>query len=192
MVHKSTLELSSYRTMIASISGRIHDPMSQNERQQLSSQVSKIEFGGDLRPLGLNFEAKPLAVYLKPTAFDLNASLALLNDGRVQADQVKFDWLSSKIGIVYARRLQLLATLSQVAGAVGLLLLLIFIWLWRRSSGHWSQEISMLSDDVADQTPHSLEDHLQSVVTEEVKFSGHRASLTCKGVRSRAYSEHTS
>lgn len=180
-LHKSTLELSSYRTMIASISGRIHDPMSQYELQHLSSQVSKIEFGGDLRSLGLNFDAKSLAYYLKPTTFDMRSSLALLNDGRVRAAQVKFDSLSSKIGIVYARRLQLLATLSQIAGAVGLLLLLIFAWLWKRSSGHWSEEISVLSDEPEDHALSSFEDYLQSVLAEEVKFSGHRASLTCKG-----------
>ena len=60
-LYRATLELSAYRTMIASISGRIHQPMSQFEIEHLSTQVSKIEFGGDLRPLGVNFDAKPLA-----------------------------------------------------------------------------------------------------------------------------------
>jgi hypothetical protein len=156
--------------------------MSQYEVQHLSSQVAKIEFGGDLRALGLNFVAQPVADYLKPTTFDMSASLALLDDGRLRAAQVKFDSLSSKIGNVYTRRLQLLGTLSRIAGGVGLLLILIFIWLWWRSRAHWSQEISMLSEEEpASQTFPSFAAYLQSVVEEEVKFSGNRASLSCKG-----------
>ncbi|MBL4670773.1 MAG: hypothetical protein JKX81_00830 [Arenicella sp.] len=181
VLYKSTLELSSYRTMIASVPARIHDPMSQYEVQHLSSQVAEIEFGGDLRALGLSFVAQPLTDYLEPTTFDMSASLALLNDGRLRAAQVKFDSLSSKIGIAYARRLQLLRTLSRIAGAVGLLLLLIFVWLWRRSKGQWSHEIGMVSEEPSDQTFSSFAAYLQSVVEEEVKFSGHRASLSCKG-----------
>jgi hypothetical protein len=180
-LYKTTLELSSYGTMIASISGRIHEPMSQNEIKHLSSQVSKVEFGGDLRSLGVNFDAKPLAYYLKPTTFDMKASLALLNDGSLGFAQVKFDLLFSKISMVYARRLQLLGTLSKIAGAVGLLLLLIFLWQWKRSSGHWSHEISLATDPPLEQDLSSFEDYLQSVVAEEVKLSGHGALLSCKG-----------
>lgn len=180
-LYKSTLELSSYRTMIASIPGRIRDPMSQDDVRHLSSQIAKIEFGGDLRALGLNFVTQPLAAYLKPTTFDMSASLALLNDGRLRAAQVKFDSLSSKIGIAYARRLQLLRTLSRIAGAAGLLLLSIFAWLWYRSRGQLSHEIAMVSEEPSDQIFSSFAAYLQSVVEEEVKFSGHRASLSCQG-----------
>jgi len=180
VLYKSTLELSSYRTMIASVSGRIHEPMSQYEIQHLSSQVSEIEFGGDLRGLGLNYEAKPLASYLRPTSFDMRASLKLLDDGRLRAAQVKFDSLSSKIDAVYARRIYLLSTLSKVAGGVALILLFIFAWLWRRSTGHWSQEISVAQEAIGDDT-WSFERYLQAVVGEEVKFIGHRASLACNG-----------
>lgn len=181
LLYRSTLELSAYRTMIASIAGRIHDPMSQNEVQHLTSQVARIEFGGDLRDLGLDFVAQPLAYYLKPTSFDLGASLALLKERRLRTAQVKFDSLSSKVSIAYARRLQLLATLSRVAGAVGFLLVLISIWLLRRSRRHYHDEIVMLGDESTDQSFSSFGDYLQSVVAREVKFSAHRASLSCKG-----------
>lgn len=181
LLYRSTLELSAYRTMVASIAGRIHEPMSEYDVQHLSSQIGKIEFGGDLRDLGLDFVAQPLADYLKPTSFDLGASLALLNERRLRTAQVKFDSLSSKISIAYARRLQLLATLSRVAGVVGLLLVLIFVWLLRRLRGHYSDEIVMLGDEPTDQSFSSFGDYLQSVVAKEVKFSAHRASLSSKG-----------
>ena len=166
--------------MIASISGRIHNPMSRYEIEHLLSQMSKIEVGGDLRAMGLNFDAKPLSKYLNPASFDMNASLKLLNDGRLRAAQVKFDSLSSKIDTAYLRRTHLLSTLSKVAGIVGLILMLMFVWLWLRSRRHWSHEISVVSDPLNDDHS-SFESYLQSVVAEEVKFVGHRASLSCHG-----------
>jgi hypothetical protein len=167
--------------MIASIPGRIQDPMSQHDVQHLSLQIAKIEFGGDLRTLGLNFFAQPLAGYLEPTTFDMSASLALLNTGRLRAAQVKFDSLSSKVDIAYARRLHLLGTLSRIAGVAGLLLLMIFAWLWHRSRGQLNREIAMVRDESTDPAFFSFAAYLQSVVEEEVKFSGHRASLSCNG-----------
>jgi hypothetical protein len=180
-LYRATLELSAYRTMIASISGRIHQPMSQFEIEHLSTQVSKIEFGGDLRPLGVNFDAKPLAYYLEPATFDVKASVALLNENYLRIAQVKFDSLSSKISTAYARRLLLLGTLSMIAGAVGLLLLLVFLWQWKRASGHLNDEIAIASDLPADKDLSNFDHYLESVVAEEVKFSGHRALLSCKG-----------
>ena len=180
VLYKSTLELSSYRTMISSISGRIHDPMSHYELQHLSSQLAKIEYGGDLSSLGLPFNAKPLSNYLEPTSFDIEASLNLLNDGHLRASQVKFDSLSSKLNTVYLRRTRLLNTLSMIAGVVALGLLLALIWLWRDSRGHWSNEILLVNDEVGDEIG-SFEGYLQSVLAEEVKFTGHRASLNCVG-----------
>jgi len=185
ILHKSTLELSSYRTMIASISGRIHDPMSQYELQHLSSQLAKVEFGGDLRALGLNFEAQPLATYLKPATFDMTASLKLLNDGRLRASQVKFDSLASKLDTAYLRRTHLLSTLAKIAGVVTLALLFMFAWLWRRARGHWSHEISTVNDE-DDEGVLSFESYLQSVAAEEVEFAGHRASLSCNGFESHS------
>ncbi len=180
LLYKSTLELASYRTMIASISGRIHDSIAQDEAQHLSSQISKIEFGGDLRVLGIGFDAKPLVSYLNPATFDLGASLALLREGRWRAAQVKFDSLASKIDAAYSRRTQLLSTFSKLAGIVGLALLLMYAWLWRKSKGHWSHEISVVGHEF-DAEDQSFESYLQLVSAEEVKFVGHRAEVSCNG-----------
>jgi len=166
--------------MIASFSGRVHGSMNQSDVEHISRQLRNLETGGDLRNLGLAYEAKPLALYLTPATFDIEATLQLLNESRLRAVQIKLNSLSSKVDVVYARRIHLLTTLSIVAAIVGLGLLLMFIWLWRQSNGHWSNEISLVQDENIT-APLNFDDYLQSVVEEEVKFVGHRASLSCKG-----------
>jgi hypothetical protein len=179
-LHKSTVELASYRTMIASISGRIHESMSQSEINHVTAQIEKIEFGGDLGSLGLDFIARPLSIYIEPASFDMNASLALLGDDQLTAAQVKFDSLSSKVDLVYARRTGLLDRLLQVACLVGLSLLFFGIWFLFKSNSRWQDEISIVENFPADGDS-GFEKYLQSVIDEEVQFVGHRARLSCKG-----------
>lgn len=179
LLNQSTLELASYRTMTASIPGRIHDPMSQYEIDYLVSSVEKVQFGGDLTVLGLNFDAKPAEYYLTPSSFDFQSSLALLKQGRLRAAQVKFDSFASKVDSTYERRLKLLLRLSILAGVVALLLALTFLWLLYKNKSKLDNEVQALSDDAT--AVHSFSDYLQSVVEEETKFIGHRAQLNCIG-----------
>ncbi len=178
-LNKSTLELASYRTMSASIPGRIHDPMSQYEIDYLVSVVERVQFGGDLTVLGLNFDAEPAEYYLQPSSFDFQSSLALLKQGRLRAAQVKFDSFASKVDSTYERRLKLLLRLSALAGIVALVLALTFLWLLYRSKSRLDSEVELLPDEALGEE--SFSSYLQSVVEEEAKFSGHRAQLNCIG-----------
>lgn len=189
VAHRTTLQLSAYTTMVSAIPGRIHEPMSRYEIDHLAAQVEKIEFGGDLRDLGLNYQAKPLSDYLGDDKFDLTSSLELLLDGRLRPSQVKFDSLSSKVSRVYSKRIQLLNRLGLLALFAGLLLLGILLWLWFQSRRHWSREIIVPEDEslplnstVSGNTPQlSFDDYLKSVVAEEVKFVGNRAVVQSNG-----------
>lgn len=173
--------------MTASIPGRIRDPMSQYEIDYLVSVIDKVQFGGDLSVLGLNFDAKPAEYYLMPSSFDFQSSLALLKQGRLRAAQVKFDSFASKIDSTYERRLKLLLRLSTLAGVVALLLALTFLWLLYKSKGKLNSEVELLPDETeADQ---SFSSYLQSVVEEEAKFIGHRAQLNCIGFDNNEFNQ---
>lgn len=184
-LNKSTLELASYRTMTASIPGRIHEPMSQYEIDYLGALVEKVQFGGDLSDLGLNFNAKPAEYYLEPSSFDFQSSLALLKQGRLRAAQVKFDQFSTKVDSKYERRLKLLQRLSALAGVVALMLALIYLWLLIKVKSKLRSEIELLPD--ATSTDQRFSDYLQSVVEEEAKFNGHRAQLNCIGFENQEF-----
>lgn len=187
VTHRGTLQLSAYTTMVSSIPGRIHEPMSKYEIDHLVAQISKIEYGGDLRNLGMRDQAKPLDEYLGSDKFDLTSSVQLLQDGRLRPSQVKFDSLSAKLNRIYSKRLQLLNRLALLALFVGALLLGILLWLWFQSRGHWSNEIvvaeegGMSLDNNAGTANLSFDDYLRSVVDEEVKFVGHGAIIQSIG-----------
>ncbi len=177
------MELAAYRAVVKSIPGQFHEPMSQRARDRLVDTIKSLESGGDLGSLGLAKNQPSLATLLDDDKFDTQATIALLEDGRLRPAQTKLELLGAKLDRIYAKRLRLLRYLLLLAIGGGALMLLYMLILLFKARPKVSDEISPLSEFNASsaQIKQTFAERLSVIVDQEVRFGFNRAQISCIG-----------
>ena len=181
---KSSSQRLEYKAAVASLSARVHGMMTENETSLLIQTLEQLDLGGPQPLLGLSFTASSLNDYLGKDKFDVRATAALLEQSQFEAARAKLELLSTKVSRAQAREFQILRYLAYLGLAGAILLAMYVVYTGIRLRRHWSNEITVFwSENPPLEGSQSFEDYLQAVVEEEVKFTGHRAKLTCVGLR---------
>lgn len=183
VLYTSTIDLAAYRSVVKSIPGQFHEPMSYKAVEHLSANILLLNNGGDLSSLGLNNREPTLSSRLGDDKFDMHATIALLEDGRVSAAKAKLEILSVKFDRIYTKRIQILNYLMFAAIGGEALILLYMLWLSFKGRARLGDEISPLSEfninDVSMQQPFA--ERLLAIVAEEERFGPNSAQISCTG-----------
>lgn len=178
---KKSSELASYSAAVSTLPGRFHEPMSRYELATVAQALRALQAGGDLGVFGLPYSAPSLATVLGEDRFDMDATLALLDDGRIRPALAKVELLATKVQRVNERRGRILAYLQWLSLA-GVFLIVLFISnAWWRSRTSLTDNISAAEEPEEDESAQTFNDYLQKVLEEEVAFTGFAAKLNCKG-----------
>jgi signal transduction histidine kinase len=182
-VSKSNAQAAAYSAAIATLPSRLHESMSDYEIQRLIEILNEVKTGGDLLILGSSLRSVPLAEVLGDDRFDMASTLSLLADKRIRPTQAKLELLITKVERRQARQVKFFVYLHWLAlfGAGCLVIYLSYCW--------WATRSKLAANiAVADQALHiaaepitatSYVDYLQSVVNEEIAFTGFAARLEC-------------
>lgn len=183
ILYKPTLELAAYRAVVKSTPGQFHEPMSNYALKHLSANMLLLNNGGDLSSLGLGKREPSLAMRLGDDKFDMRATIALLEDGRLRPAKAKLEILSNKLDRIYARRVQILKYLAFIALGGGVLVLLYMLWISLKTRPRLSDEISPLSEfnTNRESTRQPFAERLTAIVAEEQKFGPNSAQINSVG-----------
>lgn len=178
---KSASERASYTAAVATLPGRFHEPMSFYELEYMVELLQALQLGGDVSALGVKHLAPPLAEVLGEDRFDMDATLALLEDKRVRPALAKVELLAAKVERANERRGRIWSYLpwGSIAGIFAILLFLGQAW--RRSRSKLTDNISIIDEPGEAPAPETFEEYLQKVIDEEFAFTGFKGKLNCTG-----------
>lgn len=178
---KGAAERTRYVAAVATLPGQLHEPVSTYTIQHIAGLLQSLQLGGDLSGLGVTQPVPSLDIVLGEDRFDMDSTLALLEDKRIRPARAKIELLVAKVERANQRRGRLLSYLPW-ASIAGVLAILLFVsQAWWRSRSTLIDNIAAVDEPIVALESEAFDDYLAKVLDEEMAFTGFRAKLNCLG-----------